>query len=674
MRYGGVSRAAGFTLVELSIVIIIVGLLTAGGLAVGASMVERAAYIDTQKLIKQLQRSVKDFYIVNGRLPCVAPLDDAPGSSGFGVENPNCASSAAVPGGTFREGSPVVRIGMIPVRTLGLSDSAASDKYGNRIVYAVSEQLTDANQFGAQNGGIIVRDMNDNPILSNAAFYIGSPGRDHKGAYSYSTGNIPTGCGASDNLDVDNCDFSDVVFRDAPFNNGDVEDKFFDDITAWTPKFHLTGMNASSDTLWAANGDANLYNVGTDGNTANTNVGIGVVAPATKLHVASNAAALRLQGNDHVYMEMFAKGAVTRSGFIGYRSSASNDLTLSNEIANADIILDPDVNGRVGIGTTNPTQGKLQVSGGPIYVGSMWLGQSGATNTAPDVQCDADCMMTADGNLRFGIDGTNSGSGSYLFYRGGHNTVDGTLFARLNRDSSFHLGQDGNGGDIYGSSARDTRLGLFATSDGYDYGGAITVHGRNSSFAGQVRYYTQLGSGQTEGHHFLRRAGGSTNTLFLVRANGNTWTAGTSGGPSDARLKTDIEPLSDMLDKLDRLQGVSFRWNGKGGQGDLERQHLGVIAQNVQEVFPEQVMEGPDGYLSLDKTEFIAPLIEGVKALHAENKALRQDLAALRAEVAGGGANADDAAPERETLRPLDIILLLGLGVMILLYARNRKA
>lgn len=673
MRYRGMSRAAGFTLVELSIVIIIVGLLTAGGLAVGASMVERASYIDTQKLIKQLQRSVKDFYIVNGHLPCVASLEDAPGSAAFGVANPDCATSVAVPSGTFRTGAPAVRVGMVPVRTLGLPDSAASDKYGNRITYAVSEQLTDANQFGSQAGGITVWDMNDNPVLSDAAFYIGSPGRDRKGAYNYATGNVDVACGTSDNLDVESCEFSNAIFRDAPFNNGDVEGLFFDDLTAWTPKFHLTGMNVSSDTLWAANGDANLYNVGTDSNTANTNVGIGVATPAAKLHVAANANALRLQGNDHVYIEYYADGAATRSGFIGYRSSVSNDLTLGNEIANANIILEPDVNGRVGIGTTNPTLGKLQVTGGPIYVGNMWLGQSGATNTAPDIQCNADCMMTADGNLRFGIDGSNSGSGSYLFYRGGHNTVDGTLFARLNRDSSFHLGQDGNGGDIYGSSARDTRLGLFATSDGYDYGGAITVHGRNSSFAGQVRYYTQLGGGQTEGHHFLRRAGGSTDTLFLVRANGNTWTAGTSGGPSDERLKTDIKPLTGMLDKLDRLQGVSFRWNGKGGQGDLERQHLGVIAQNVQEVFPEQVSEGPDGYLSLDKTEFIAPLIEGVKALHAENKALREDLSALRAEVSGGDAT-EPVAAEPRALRPLDIILLLGLGVMILLYARNRKA
>lgn len=665
MRYGGVSRQSGFTLVELSIVIIIVGLLTAGGLAVGASMVERAAYIDTQKLITQLQRSVKDFYIVNGRLPCVAPLDDAPGSSGFGVENPNCASSAAVPGGTFREGSPVVRIGMIPVRTLGLSDSAASDKYGNRIVYAVSEQLTDANQFGAQNGGIIVRDMNDNPVLSNAAFYIGSSGRDHKGAYSYSTGNIPTGCGASDNLDVDNCDFSDVVFRDAPFNNGDVEDKFFDDITAWTPKFHLTGMNASSDTLWAANGDANLYNVGTDGNTANTNVGIGVVTPAAKLHVAGNAGALRLQGNDHVYMEMFAKGAATRSGYLGYGSSANNDLTLRNEIANGDILINPN-GGNVGIGTTTPTQGKLHVTGGPIYAGDMWLGQSGATNTAPDIQCGVDCLIAAEANMRFGIDGDGNGGNNFYFYKGGLNTTTATYFASLTPASHLYLGRDNTSGAVIGSAAYNMALSLQA-ADSYNDGAAIFLYGRNNSAGGQVRLYTTEPAGSTEGHRFLRRRNDTTTSLFVVRSNGNAWLMGGLNENSDKRLKEDITPLDNVLDKLEQLNGVSFRWNGKDGHGDTTSRQIGVLAQDVQKVFPELVEEGDSGYLAVEKAGLIAPLIEAVKLLRAENTALRADMEKVK-------ANGSVMPTDSDALRPLDIILLLGLGVMILLYARNRKA
>lgn len=352
-----VSRASshglqsGFTLVELSIVIIIVGLLTAGGLAVGASMVERAAYIDTQKLIKQLQRSVKDYYIVYGHLPCVASLDDAPGSEEFGTALEDCSTAGDPPAGsgTFREGSPPVRIGMIPTRTLGLPDSAAQDKYGNRIIYAVTESLTDATLFGGDDGAVIVRDMNDNNILTDAAFYISSSGRDRKGGYSYQTGNIDTDCGTSDNLDVQNCEFSNAIFRDAPFNNGDVDETFFDDLTAWTPKFHLTGMTASSDTLWAANGDENLFSVGTDTNPGDTDVGIGIA---------------------------------------------------------------------------NPTEGRLHVAGGPIYVDGTWIGKSENVNVAPDIHFDAQGLIAADSNLRFAVDGENAGNGSYLFYKGGLNMAD----------------------------------------------------------------------------------------------------------------------------------------------------------------------------------------------------------------------------------------------------------
>jgi prepilin-type N-terminal cleavage/methylation domain-containing protein len=294
MKLSAPSPRCGYTLVEISVVLVIISLLTAGGLTLGAGMVNQAAHIDTKKILDQIDQSLRDYYTVNGRLPCPASRTLAITDADFGREVGGgvCTGTGAITGTSY---SNDVRIGMIPVRALGLSDRAASDKYGNRILYAVTRQLTDAGSFGASDGAVQVLPATGAAILTDAAYFVWSAGKDHKGAPLYTTAATPTTCSGTA-LDAENCD-NDNIFRDAPFNNGEVVANFFDDHTRWVPKFHLTAAESHSDSLWAANGDANLYSVGTDTNTGNTNVGIGTTAPAAKLDIDSSgdgAALLRL--------------------------------------------------------------------------------------------------------------------------------------------------------------------------------------------------------------------------------------------------------------------------------------------------------------------------------------------------------------------------------------------
>eukprot|EP00741_Cyanophora_paradoxa_P001480 tig00000492_g1432.t1 len=65
---------------------------------------------------------------------------------------------------------------------------------------------------------------------------------------------------------------------------------------------------------------------------------------------------------------------------------------------------------------------------------------------------------------------------------------------------------------------------------------------------------------------------------------------------SDARLKEDIQPIEGALTKVEAMTGVTFRNRAAGEAG---RRRMGLIAQEVQEVMPEAVLEHPDGYLSL---------------------------------------------------------------------------
>lgn len=93
---------------------------------------------------------------------------------------------------------------------------------------------------------------------------------------------------------------------------------------------------------------------------------------------------------------------------------------------------------------------------------------------------------------------------------------------------------------------------------------------------------------------------------------------------SDSRLKTEIHTIKDPLEKVDRLRGVTFKWL------HTNKPSSGVIAQEVQEVFPELVEatthEGKE-VLSVDYGKLVGVLIESIKELKAEFEAHKAECA-----------------------------------------------
>ena len=78
---------------------------------------------------------------------------------------------------------------------------------------------------------------------------------------------------------------------------------------------------------------------------------------------------------------------------------------------------------------------------------------------------------------------------------------------------------------------------------------------------------------------------------------------------SDKRLKDNIVAISDPLEKVRNLNGYTFTWK-KDGKADI-----GVIAQEVETVFPQLVHTDPDGMKSVEYGNLIAPVIEAIKEL-----------------------------------------------------------
>ena len=78
---------------------------------------------------------------------------------------------------------------------------------------------------------------------------------------------------------------------------------------------------------------------------------------------------------------------------------------------------------------------------------------------------------------------------------------------------------------------------------------------------------------------------------------------------SDERLKSDIETITNALDKVMEMRGVTFTREG--------RQGTGVIAQEMQKVMPE-VVHDENEYMSVAYGNLVGVLIEAVKELKAE--------------------------------------------------------
>jgi trimeric autotransporter adhesin len=99
---------------------------------------------------------------------------------------------------------------------------------------------------------------------------------------------------------------------------------------------------------------------------------------------------------------------------------------------------------------------------------------------------------------------------------------------------------------------------------------------------------------------------------------------------SDRRLKKDIQNLmTGQLDKVLKLQGVSFKMI----EDAAGRTELGLIAQDVQELFPELVQESGSGTLSLNYTGLIAPMIEAMKEQQAQIDELKKMNASLVSRI-----------------------------------------
>lgn len=106
---------------------------------------------------------------------------------------------------------------------------------------------------------------------------------------------------------------------------------------------------------------------------------------------------------------------------------------------------------------------------------------------------------------------------------------------------------------------------------------------------------------------------------------------GSFGASSDVRLKNVEGEYIKGLEAISALRPVVFKYKAGNARGEpTDKAYVGLLAQEVEAHIPEAVSMGDDGYYNLDSTPILYTLINAVKALRAENEALRQDIEDLK--------------------------------------------
>jgi hypothetical protein len=186
-------------------------------------------------------------------------------------------------------------------------------------------------------------------------------------------------------------------------------------------------------------------------------------------------------------------------------------------------------------------------------------------------------------------------------------------------------------------------VGLSGSTSAAAMPGSFNIKEWSTSNMSYISAWDSTGSGdiglmlRTQDSGAIRSAArfsaGGNMTVFGAISNctiGNG--TGATNCTSDERLKERVSVITSALEKVSALRGVTFHWKAPHKAGP---EHLGLIAQEVEKVFPQAVSDIDDMDLgkakAVDYAVLVAPMIEAIKELKAANDQLRAEFEAYKA-------------------------------------------
>jgi hypothetical protein len=337
------------------------------------------------------------------------------------------------------------------------------------------------------------------------------------------------------------------------------------------------------------------------------NVGIGTTTRGDKLVVAGTVQATRLYSDGMVRARGGSYGANSSNTGFSFDSNGDTDGGLFSGgdgilqfYTNGAEKLRIDPSGNIGIGTTSPTA-VLSVGGNVTgtAASTLFSVQGGALGSAANSEIKL---------ASFGSTTANSSSLTVSSYRrvanGDWNTA--AFILGMNVDNSARAGGwMGVTNTGVGVQTLDTTQGALSV------GGALTSVGGRNSAVGYLKMTYDADQGGASWNVYNTSLGGATNwRSFRYDGDSNL------DFYSDQSLKTQIVDSEPMLDRLMQLPFRRFLWKDNAGPG--VKPEFGVIAQEVQPLFPDIVSKGANDLLTVGYTTFATIACKAIQELKVE--------------------------------------------------------
>ena len=376
----------------------------------------------------------------------------------------------------------------------------------------------------------------------------------------------------------------------------------------------------------------------------NGNVGIGTTSPDSLLTVSgsslqnSNNAGIELSNSHNAQTVLLIENTTSRKYEVavgGSANSIGNGSFYIYDGTAGDARLVIDSSGNVGIGTTSPGS-KLQVAGEiraadgnkgtPSYTFTSDTNTGMYSDTADVID------FTAGGTKSLSV--TTSGAtvyGSALMPSNAaillQNQNNNNQFYIRNSgvsDATFQVGQGAPGSNVrffingsgnvgIGNTASTASVKLEVTGNTLlkNSNGVGDLYLGNYATANHFRFHTNNANTYFDMNcgDIYWRQGTSTRYQFFP-STANMTVQGTITQNSDARIKENVVEISDCISKVQAMRGVYYNRT----DFNTEVTKVGVIAQEVEAVLPELVLESPEtGLKSVAYSELTSVLINAIK-------------------------------------------------------------
>ena len=376
------------------------------------------------------------------------------------------------------------------------------------------------------------------------------------------------------------------------------------------PQAVLNDVNRGNQYAGWFDGDVNV-----NGDITANSVGIGISAPHAKLEVnglGDNNVDIKVNGRIQTGGSTGLGGVWLASDYSGFVGNNAGNIGFWTAGSGWNAFQINKTTGNIGIGTNNPT-GRLQLNGGnTVSRFNQW------TN---------DTFLTMNDSVGIALLGSTAG----IPFVGSQSNTDFTI--RAANSEKVRVTTAGNVG--IGTTNPMAKLHIVEPSNGGDTLILDSPDKPNIEFAynGAKNYTITYAPSADSTFRDGINIGGGTNKSILnisTRNGGTVLVNGNSVQTSDLRLKKNISSIGQTLGKLLLLNGVLYNWKT---EQDGSAKHAGVIAQEVEKVFPELVSTDSTGIKSVDYNGMVAPLIESIKEQQAQINELKQQVKDLESRL-----------------------------------------